>query len=137
MDKPQPSSTNDTAPTPGQSLAITAEGLYLANLLLAPGFAFLVLLWLYTRRLRYPELARHHICQTVSASLWAGIMLVVVNIVIIASGGYDSPYVWMIVLIYFTVCHSALTLLGIVGLALAMAGSPVRYPLPTMVNCSG
>ena len=52
---------------PGRRLAIAAEGLYLANLLLAPGLAFLVLAWLYGRRRRAPPKtcspcsARNHI----------------------------------------------------------------------------
>lgn len=34
---------------PDQHLAVTAEALYLANLLLLPGFSFAALLWLYFR----------------------------------------------------------------------------------------
>lgn len=118
------------APTPGQGVAVMAEALYLANLLLLPGFSFAVLLWLFFRHHRNgPPLARCHLRQTVAASLWAGVILVIVNVLILATGGYQSANVWMYVIIYFTVGHSSLILLGMIGLAKAMAGRAWRYPL--------
>ena len=64
-----------------------------------------------------------------SSSLWAGMLLVVVNVFIVLLGGYDGPYTWMIVILYFTTCHSTLVLLGILGLAKALAGKCFRYPI--------
>jgi len=115
---------------PGYAVAVAAEVLYLSNLLLVPGLAFLVLLWLYLRdRNTAPPLARCHLVQTLSASIWAGVMLVVANAFIILLGGYDSPNTWMIVIIYFTTVHATLVLLGTLGLARAMAGQHFHYPL--------
>jgi uncharacterized Tic20 family protein len=114
----------------GEGLAVAAESLYLANLLLAPGLAFAGLLWLYlARRREAPPLAAAHLDQTVSASVWAGVLLVGVNGAILLVGGYEGPNVWTVVIVYFTVFHSMLVLLGIVGLAKAMAGQCWRYPL--------
>ena len=63
----------------GQSLAVLAESLYLANLLLAPGLAFGILLYLHSRHVvSAPPLARCHLGQTLSASLWAGVLLILV-----------------------------------------------------------
>ena len=124
-----PSSETD-GETPGQTLATVAEALYLVNLLLVPGVAFALLLWLYRRHARSaPPLARCHLRNTVSASLWAGVLLVVANAVIIALGGYNAPYTWMVVVLYFTTAHSTLVLFGILGLAKAGAGQMYRYPL--------
>ena len=121
--------TTDVA-QPGYPVAVAAEVLYLTNLLVVPGLAFLVLIWLYWReRNTAPPLARCHLVQTLSASIWAGIMLVVANVLIILLGGYDSPNTWMIVIIYFTTAHASLVLLGTVGLARAMAGKHFHYPL--------
>ncbi|PKM42416.1 MAG: hypothetical protein CVV05_18530 [Gammaproteobacteria bacterium HGW-Gammaproteobacteria-1] len=115
---------------PGQTIAVAAEALYLANLLLLPGFSFALLLWLFFRHRRNgAPLARCHLRQTVAASLWAGVILVIVNVLILATGGYQSANVWMYVIIYFTVGHSSLILLGMVGLAKAMAGRAWRYPI--------
>lgn len=125
----------------GEGLAVAAESLYLSNLLLVPGLAFLALLWLYlTRRDGASPLAIAHLQQTVSASLWAGVLLVGVNGAILLLGGYGGPNVWAVVIVYFTVFHSALVMLGIVGLAKAMAGQCWRYPLvgrPLPPGCPG
>jgi len=125
------------SPVPGQGTAIAAEALYLANLLLLPGICFLALLWLYSRHhIAGPALARCHLRQTMAASLWAGVILVIVIALILLGGGWQSANVWMYVIIYFTVGHSTLILLGMVGLAKAMAGKSWRYPL-LGVHCDG
>ena len=116
--------------TPGQALAVAAQSLYLANLLLLPVLSFLALAWLYgSRRKDAPPLALCHLQQTVAASLWAGALLVGVNALILALGGYDGPNVWTVVIVYFTVFHSALVMAGMYGLAKAMAGQCWRVPL--------
>jgi uncharacterized membrane protein len=115
---------------PGQGLAVAAEALYLINLLLLPAIAFIVLLILHFRTIsQAPPLAACHLRQTLSASLWAGVLLFAVNLIIILTGGYQSVNVWMLVITYFTCCHAALVLLGVIGLAKAMAGQCYRFPL--------
>lgn len=130
--KPAPESPADEAakPAPGQGLAVLAESLYLANLLLLPGLAFLALGWLFFRCDRHtPELAQAHIHQAFSASLWAGVLLVLVNLVIVLFGGYQGMHTWVIVILYFTFVHSTLVILGMVGLAKALSGQCWRMPL--------
>ncbi len=114
---------------PGHSLAILAESLYLINLLVLPGLAFLVLIWLYFKYENSSQSAGCHLRQTFSATIWAGLLLILVNGVILMAGGYDAPYVWVVVILYFTVCHSTLVLLGIFGLVKALAGEQFHYPL--------
>lgn len=116
------------------SVAIVAELLFLSNLLLVPFFSFIVLLWYYRNRKCYSPLAITHLQQTVSASIWAGILLIVVNLTVFLTMGYDSPYIWMVVLIYFTMGHSAFILLGVFGLSRALAGKNFNYPLPNLVT---
>lgn len=121
---------HEITPPAGQTLAVTVEVLYLANLLLLPGLAFIVLLMVYVRQIKQaPPLAVCHLRQTMSASIWAAVILIIVNVVIIAMGGYASSWTWVIVILYFTLCHSALVLLGTMGLAKAMAGKAYRFPL--------
>jgi hypothetical protein len=126
---------------PGQGLAVAAESLYLANLLLLPVLSFAALVWLYLGQDREtPPLARAHLAQTLAASVWAGVLLVGVNVVILLVGGYDGPNTWMVVIVYFTVFHSTLVMLGILGLAKAMAGQCWRFPLvgrPLPEGCEG
>lgn len=125
-----PVSEDSEQEIPGQSLAVWAEILYLSNLLIAPGAAFAALLWLYFKRpADMPALALCHLRQTISASLWAGALLVIANAAIILLGGYSAANTWVIVIIYFTTCHSTLVLLGVLGLAKAMAGQKYVFPL--------
>ena len=124
--EPKPASAQPA----GQSLAIAAEVLYLVNLLLVPGVAFMLLLFLYFKHVNTaPPLARCHLRQTFVASIWAGIILVIVNLAIIMLGGYTSSWTWVVVVLYFTICHASLVLVGSIGLARAMAGQNFRYPL--------
>lgn len=120
----------EPAEVPGHRLAVAAEALYLTNLMLLPGIAFLALLGLAWKHWKTaPALAYCHLAQTVSASVWAGVLLLVANAAIIAIGGYDAPATWVIVILYFTCCHTTLILFGVVGLARALAGKPFVYPL--------
>lgn len=114
---------------PGLGLAVTAEVLFLANLLVAPGIAFLALIWM---RHRYPDvsaLARCHIDQAFFASLWSGMLLVVATGALLALGGLAWKWTWVTVVLYFTCIHSTLILFGVVGLAKAQAGRTYTYPL--------
>lgn len=122
--------TDNEQPPPGQSLAVVAESLYLVNLLLLPGFAFIALLVLYWRHIgQTSPLARCHLEQTLFASLWAGVLLILANIAILLLGGYDAAYTWVVLVLYFTTVHTTLVILGTLGLAKAMAGKPFEYPL--------
>ena len=115
---------------PGQTLAVTAETLFLVNLLLAPGLAFLALLILYLRhRGRAEPLAANHLSQTVGTGLIGGSLLVCITALIALLGGLDSGYTWVVVVLYFTFIHSTLILLGILGLVKALSGQHYRYPL--------
>ncbi|MCW8902625.1 MULTISPECIES: hypothetical protein [Sedimenticola] len=121
---------NETNEQPGTQLAIMAEALFLSNLLLLPGVCFLWLAYLYFKhRHSAPPLARCHLEQTFIASIIGGILLVIANLAILWLGGYKSANTWMVLILYFTTVHSTLVLLGIVGLAKAMAGNEFRFPL--------
>lgn len=122
------SADNSEPETPGQSLAIWAESLYLCNLLLAPGLCFAALLWLYYRHPDAAPLARCHIRQGVVASLWAGVFLVLVTAILVVLNDIHSEATWVVVIVYLTCFHSTLVMLGIFGLAKAMAGQPYVYP---------
>lgn len=114
----------------GRRFAVAAESLYLANLLLAPGFAFLGLVWLWRRpEVQASPLAVSHLRQTLVASLWAGALLVGLSTLILLIGGFESMWSWLAVILYFTFFHSTLVLCGMVGLARAMAGQAFRFPL--------
>lgn len=121
---------SDAEQAPGQGLAVAAESLYLINLMLAPGLAFLGIVWLWIKRREgAPALARCHLDQTFFVSLWGGALIVVACAAILLLGGLDWEWTWVIVIMYFTCVHSTLIMFGALGLAKAMAGKPYRYPL--------
>ena len=120
----------DQQAIPGFALAVTAESLYLLNLLLLPGLGFVLLLLLYLTRFKQsPVLAKAHLSQTLMASLWGGFLLLVINALILLLGGYSGVYTWVIVILYFTVVHASFVLLGALGLARALSGQCWRYPV--------
>jgi uncharacterized Tic20 family protein len=114
----------------GQNLAVLAEALYLINLLLLPGIAFVLLLGLW---LKYkdsaPALARQHLKQTTFVSMIGGFMIIVLSALILALGGLNWEWTWVILIIYFTCVHSTLVLLGMYALIKAMNGQTWRFPL--------
>ncbi len=128
MEKRQPDLLREFAP--GPKLAIVAEGLFLANLMIAPGVAFvlLVLLWAFFRN-RADALALNHLEQTVVASLWGGAALVGVSVAIFALGGLDNPWSWVVGVLYFVCFHAALILGGVIGLNRAFLAKPWRFPV--------
>jgi uncharacterized Tic20 family protein len=114
----------------GQSLAVTAETLFLVNLMLAPGLAFAALVLLYLlKRKDVDSLAANHLSQTVGVSVIGGVLIVFISGLILMLGGFDSGYTWMVVILYFTFIHSSLILMGVVGLVKALNGQHFSYPL--------
>ncbi|MGB5208302.1 MAG: hypothetical protein WBN76_11370 [Azonexus sp.] len=114
----------------GQNLAVLAEALYLINLLLLPGLAFagLLALWLKNKD-SAPPLARQHLRQTTFVSLAGGFLIVTLSGLILALGGLDWAWTWVVLVLYFTCIHSTLVLFGMYGLIKAMAGQVWRFPL--------
>ena len=114
----------------GQNLAVLAEALYLINLLLLPGLAFagLLALWLKNKD-SAPPLARQHLRQTTFVSLVGGFLIVTLSGLIVALGGLDWAWTWVVLVLYFTCIHSTLVLFGMYGLIKAMSGQVWRFPL--------
>lgn len=112
------------------STAVQAEALYLINLLILPGLAFIGLLWLAHRHSGSTNsLTRCHLRQTIVASLWSGALLTIVSVAILLMGGLQVPATWVVVILYFVCCHAVLVLFGVLGLARAMAAQTYIYPL--------
>lgn len=114
----------------GRNLAVIAEALYLANLLLVPGIGFAILFWLWLKnRHTASPLARQHLKQTTFVSLYGGLLIVTLSSIFIGIGGLHWEWTWVIVIMYFTCVHSTLVMFGMFGLSKAMAGQIWRYPL--------
>lgn len=113
-----------------QRLAVTAQSLYLANLMIAPVFAFIGLLYLYlANRNKAEDLVLSHMRQAINAAVIGGSFLFVFVLCFLLLGGLQSVYGWMALLLYFTCIHAAMILFGVIALVKAMAGQPYTYPL--------
>jgi len=114
----------------GQGLAVLAETLFLINLLLLPGLAFLILagLWLHFRHTA-PPLARQHLKQATLVSLWGGLLIISIAAGILYAGGLHWEWTWVALILYFTCIHSTLVLFGMYALIKAMNGQIWRFPL--------
>jgi len=114
----------------GKLLAIQAETLYLINLMLAPGLAFFLLLGLYwLNRNSADALDMNHLSQTVGVSITGGALIMLAIAIFLYTGGMESGYTLMTLVLYFTFIHSSLIFMGIMGLVKAMAGEHYVYPL--------
>ncbi|MBK8970335.1 MAG: hypothetical protein IPM37_02765 [Hahellaceae bacterium] len=90
--------------------------LYLLNISFLPGLAFLLQIRQYYRCKALQNAgALHHTRQALTASLLAGLLLAGVSGLIVLAGGLHSPWTWVILILYFTLGHTLLILIGVVG----------------------
>lgn len=109
--------------------AVQAQVLYLANLLALPGIAFAILVWLWwPQRNTTVTLERCHVESAFRGSVLAGMLILCVVSMMLLWGDFNNPYFWVMVVIYFTTVHSALVLIGVVGLTKALANKPFYFP---------
>lgn len=115
---------------PGPQLAVVAESLFLANLMIIPGLGFALLALLWWRHRDHPSpVVRNHLDQTFFSSLWGGAILVGVSVAIFLLGGLDNPVSWVVGVLYFVCFHATLIIFGVVGLNYAILAKRWRYPL--------
>lgn len=113
-----------------RDIAVQAELCFLLNLLVLPGVAFVALLLIARSHWHSDNpLTRCHLRQAVRASIWSGVLLAIVSIIILVMGNFGSVWTWMVLLLYFICCHSLLILLGVWGVTQASAGKIFVYPL--------
>jgi len=124
-----------------KDFAVLVESLYVANLLILPVLAFIILALLFIKKHgSLPTLADAHLEQTMSASIWIGVIFFIAAITVMLMNllGVEDVTLWVIAIITFTIIHATMVLLGVVGLAKALAGKCWRYPLvgkPLPANC--
>ena len=113
-----------------KKIAIIAEILYLANLLFLPGLAFVLLAYVFIKYRRgQSELVKSHLTQTFYTSLIGAALIVIIISMLLFFGGFSSAYIWMWIILYFTLVHSTLVVFGALGLAKAMSSQPWQYPI--------
>jgi len=111
-------------------LATWAGSLYLLNLLLIPGLAFLSLIYLYFKNKdNCSAFVLGHLRQNLMAMVASGFAIVGVSTAILLLGGFDSPWAWMVMILYGVTIHATLVFLGIFSVVKSGNGEPFQYPL--------
>jgi len=113
-----------------RKIAIMSELLYLTNLLVFPGVAFLLLAYLFIKhRTGLSAVSKSHLTQTFYTSLVGGILIVMTLGLAFLLNGFENEYIWMWTILYFTLIHSTLVVFGALGLAKAMSNQSWEFPL--------
>lgn len=90
--------------------------LYLLNISFLPGLAFLLQIRQYYRcKSTSNTETLKPTRQALTASVFAGALLAGVSGLIVLAGGLHSPWTWVILILYFTLGHTLLILIGVVG----------------------
>lgn len=111
-------------------IATIAEVLYLLNITFLPVIGFVLLLVMHSKHNNDSHrLVRSHIKQAINASIWAGILMILINGLILLLNGIDNIWSWMYVIIYMTSIHSLLIILGVIAISKAQGGQLYRYPM--------
>jgi len=111
-------------------LATWAASLYLLNLLLIPGLAFVLLIWLYQRNKdSSSDFVLRHLRQNLLAMVVSGVAILGVSIAILLLGGFSSAWTWMVLILYGVTIHATLVLLGVLSVVKASNGEAFQYPL--------
>jgi len=114
----------------GVPQATKAEILYLLNLTFLPVIAFIMLLNMRNQlSSESTALEKSHLTQTINASIWAGILMIGINSLILFLSGINNVWTWVYIIIYFTSIHSALILFGVIGISKAQGGHFYAYPV--------
>ena len=112
------------------SIAVRVQVLYLLNLMIIPGLAFIMIWRVFAaHRNSTQELTRSHVSQAFIASIVVGLLIVCFVALMLVFGSADDPYTWMWIVLYFTCVHALFILLGVIGLVRAFASQTVRYPI--------
>lgn len=116
----------------GQNDAVIFVSLYLANLLILPVIAFIVLLVLFAKKHNHlPVLAEAHLEQTVSAGMWIMVVFVLAltSVLMMTHLGIEDAAIWVTAGLVFSIIHASMVIIGMVGLAKALSGKCWRFPL--------
>jgi uncharacterized Tic20 family protein len=110
-------------------LAVTAQGLYLLNLLF-PLIPLVFLLAIYFRRVADAgALGRNHLRQALPAALVSSVLFVLANGVVLAYGGYRSVVALITFEVYFIAVVPLFVIPGLMGLLRAMNEQEFRFPI--------
>lgn len=93
----------------------------LLNLTVLPVLGFVVLLFMY-KKTEPDTIARYYVMLGIETNVFAAIALFLVTILMIALGGFDSPWTWVYVISYFVIVHAMFILFATWSLTRSWTG---------------
>ena len=100
--------------------------LSLLNLTFLPVISFIVLL-VKLNKTDKPSFAYYHLLYAIKLNLVAASALILVSLMMIILGGFNSGWTWVFVLTYFILVHSIFILIAVWMLVRSWSGNKMGY----------
>lgn len=97
------------------------------NLTFLPGIAFIFLL-LKLNKCQKSSLSDYHLSFAIKLNLIAAAALILVSILMIMLGGFNSGWTWVFVITYFVLVHTIFIVIAVWALIRSWAGNKVFKP---------
>lgn len=97
----------------------------LLNLTFLPAIAFIMLIASLSK-VKKTSLSSHHLNFAIKLNIIAGVALIMVSLLMIAFGGFDSGWTWVFVITYFVLVHTIFIVIAVWALIRAWAGNKVK-----------
>ncbi len=94
------------------------------NLTFLPGLAFIILL-MKLNKCQKNSLSGYHLSFAIKLNLIAAAALILVSILMILLGGFNSGWTWVFVITYFVLVHTIFIVLAVWALIRSWAGNRV------------
>lgn len=94
------------------------------NLTFLPGIAFILLL-MKLNKCDASSLSQYHLKFAIKLNLIAAVALILVSILMILLGGFNSGWTWVFVITYFVLVHTVFIVIAVWALIRSWAGNKV------------
>lgn len=95
------------------------------NLTLLPGLGFIALVLIYNKT-KPNTIDHYHALLGLRINIIAAAALLIVSALMIALGGFDSPWTWVYVITYFVIVHTAFIIFSLWALVRAWSGDKLK-----------
>ncbi len=99
------------------------------NLTFLPVISFIWLL-LKFKESKDKGIVYYHIIFAIKLNLIAAVALLLVSLLMIAFGGFYSPWTWVFVITYFVLVHTIFIVLAVWALIRAWSGNEINFSKP-------
>lgn len=97
----------------------------LLNLTFLPGIAFIMLIASLSK-VKKARLAKHHLFFAIKLNVIAAVALILVSLLMILFGGFNSGWTWVFVITYFVLVHTIFIVIAVWALIRSWAGNKIR-----------